>query len=468
MNRAFLGLIVVLTGFWLVGANAVQAEKRIALVIGNSAYSNISELTNPKNDAELMVTTLGSVGFEVVSAFDANFQDMSRAVKKFGKKLRSSGENTVGLFYYAGHGVQANGTNYLIPLETEIESTSDLNLEALNAADILDQMEDAGNRLNLVILDACRNNPFRGNVRSGGRGLARMNAARGSLIAFSTAPGQVAADGEGRNSPYTEALVEAIKRPGLAVEQVFKQARISVGKKTGKRQTPWEESSLEGDFYFVPGAPGPIKQQVTAPSTSEAERIWNQIKSTTNIEILETYSTQYKSTFFATLAQARIEELNKSKNVAILVPNPVKIVPNPDRVSQRRGQYLVMECGAIKDELTGLTWYVGPDRNTTWHDAQSWTQNLRACGGGWRSPSIRDIKTIYDPAYEAGVGFYTARRHWPAHMHPVFDQIGGGSWIWSKEAVGRSKARSYNMNQGLTVKYSKSNTRFSTRAFAVK
>ena len=311
-------IVMLIVGLSSLLVGSAFAEKRIALVIGNSAYENVSPLANPKNDADLMVTTLQEAGFEVVSATDVNYRDMRKAVKTFGQKLRASGEDTVGLFYYAGHGVQANGTNYLIPLETEIESQSDLDLEALDAGDILGQMEDAGNRLNLVILDACRNNPFKSSMRSSGRGLARMSAARGSLIAFATAPGQVAADGIGRNSPYTIALVEAIKQPGLAVEQVFKRARVNVGKSTGKRQTPWEESSLEGNFYFVPAETTKSTKTPASPF-SEAERIWDQIKTTQSIVVLSKFAVTYKDSFFATLAQQRIDQIRREKKQATSV-----------------------------------------------------------------------------------------------------------------------------------------------------
>jgi len=248
----------------LVCAAPALAEKRVALVIGNSAYTAISPLDNPKNDADLMAATLRDVGFEVVSATDVDVRAMGRAVRDFGKALRLAGKDAVGLFYYAGHGVQVGGANYLLPVGSEIDTEADLRIDAFSASDVLAQMEEAGNALNLVILDACRNNPFQGKFRSGSRGLARIKAASGALVAFAAAPGQVAADGAEANSPYTAALAVAMKEPGLAVEQMFKRVRVSVESQTGGAQTPWEESSLRGDFYFVPGSslsppvPGPV------------------------------------------------------------------------------------------------------------------------------------------------------------------------------------------------------------------
>ena len=242
---------LILPVLLLASATAASAQKRIALIIGNSAYETISPLDNPKNDADLMRQALEEVGFEVVVARDAKIRDMHKAVRTFGSKLRAAGKDAVGLFYYAGHGVQSHGTNYLIPIGAQIESDADLAIEALSASQILRQMEDAGNTLNLVILDACRNNPFKGKVRSATRGLTRINAASGTLVAFSAGPGQVAADGTSRNSPYTAALAKYIRTPNLPVEQMFKQVRIAVEDETGGRQTPWEESSLRGDFYFA-------------------------------------------------------------------------------------------------------------------------------------------------------------------------------------------------------------------------
>lgn len=227
-------------------------ERRIALVIGNSDYDT-GPLPNPARDAELMAQTLRDVGFEVIARTDANQLEMKRAIQAFGDSLNEAGQDGVGLFYYAGHGVQAGGRNYLVPVGARIQRESDMEIEGVAADWVLAQMEYARNRLNLVVLDACRNNPFARSFRSGASGLARMDAPSGTLIAYSTAPGAVATDGTGRNSPYTAALAAAMGRPGLAVERVFKQVRIKVMEQTDGQQTPWEASSLTGEFAFVPG-----------------------------------------------------------------------------------------------------------------------------------------------------------------------------------------------------------------------
>ncbi len=328
------------------------AQKRIALVIGNSGYTLISPLSNPKNDAALMSATLKDVGFEVITAIDADRRGMSRAVKKFGKRLRTAGEDAVGLFYYAGHGIQANGTNFLVPIGAEIEDQSDLTLETVSASDILAQMESAGNALNLVILDACRNNPFKGRVRSGSRGLARINAASGSLVAFAAAPGQVAADGTGMNSPYTKALTKAMKQPGLAIEQVFKQARRGVEEATGGQQTPWEESSLKGDFSFIPvehksvAAIQPTLPAATGANNSALEvAYWNSIQSSQEPAVFKAYLSRFPNGTFTELAKiklkylepkvARLSPTTQSDN-STTPPEPAKSIVSTGLFSNRK------------------------------------------------------------------------------------------------------------------------------------
>lgn len=231
------------------------AEPRLALVIGNSNYGGgLGRLPNPANDAALMASTLTQLGFKVTRLLDADQKQMKRAISDFGSALAAAGPNAAGLFFYAGHGVQVGGENYLIPLHAEISKEADVELEAVPADWVLKQMEFAGNSLNIVILDACRNNPLSRSVRAASRGLARMDAPKGSFIAYSTAPGETAADGSGANSPYTAALAKAMLTPGVAIEETFRNARVDVLKATGEQQIPWESSSLTGAFYFQPGA----------------------------------------------------------------------------------------------------------------------------------------------------------------------------------------------------------------------
>jgi hypothetical protein len=222
-------------------------EQRIALVIGNSAYIS-GPLKNPVNDATDIAATLQKIGFKVNLKKNANLETMEGAIEDFGNQLKRGG---VGLFYYAGHGVQVNGINYLIPVNAKINKESDVRYKAVDTGRILDEMANANNGFNIVILDACRDNPFGKSFRSASRGLAIVsNSPSGTFISYSTSPGQVASDGEGRNSPYTKALLENITKPGLTINDVFMNVRSKVKKQTG--QLPWELSSLEGRFYFVP------------------------------------------------------------------------------------------------------------------------------------------------------------------------------------------------------------------------
>jgi len=235
----------------VAGSNlGLAAEPRIALVIGNSSYAE-SPLANPANDARVIAETLRRLGFDVIERIDADRKTIQLASFELQDRLIEAGKDAVGLFYYAGHGVQVGGQNYLIPLNSVIKKEREVAIEAVSASFILKQMEFAGNRMNFVILDACRNNPLTRNFRSATRGLARMDAPHGSLVAYSTGPGEVAADGTGMNSPYTEALVQAIQTPGVPAEKMFKLVRNRVMDATNGEQTPWEESSLTGEDFSL-------------------------------------------------------------------------------------------------------------------------------------------------------------------------------------------------------------------------
>jgi formylglycine-generating enzyme required for sulfatase activity len=242
---------------------APVTQNRWALVIGNGAYgAEVGPLLNPVNDATDMAAALRSLGFDVNLVLNATRQQMEEALAAFRRQLRPGG---TGLFYFAGHGAQVEGTNYLIPIGANVEQAVTAKAESVSAEQVLASMTAAGTALNILILDACRNNPFlsRWPVRVP-RGLAPMQAARGSFIAYATAPGAVATDGAGRNGTYTKYLLRYLTTPGLLVEQMFKRVRVAVEEETGGAQTPWEASSLQGDFSFLPTAaasPGPMVVQ---------------------------------------------------------------------------------------------------------------------------------------------------------------------------------------------------------------
>jgi len=248
MKRITTALVLALVAILLLPSSGFSDQsRRLALVIGNAAYKN-SPLRNPVNDAYDMARTLRTMDFEVIHRKNVGQRVMEKAIREFGKQLRKGG---VGLFYFAGHGMQVNGRNYLIPIGAVIYEETDIKYEAVDAGRILAAMQNAGNSLNIVILDACRDNPFARSFRTNAQGLAHMDAPTGTLIAYSTAPGMVATDGEGRNAVYTKYFLKYITTPGLTIEQVLKKVRVEVINETGNKQVPWESSSLTGDFYFA-------------------------------------------------------------------------------------------------------------------------------------------------------------------------------------------------------------------------
>ncbi|MEM9147377.1 MAG: caspase family protein [Pseudomonadota bacterium] len=242
-----------------VAAAPAAAEDRLALVIGNAGYRNIPALANPVNDAELMARTLRDAGFEVTVVLEANRDTMRRAVEGFGQNLQSARPGALALFYFAGHGVRSDGFNYLLPLGVEIRSEADIATEAVAAEWVLEEIEVPG-ITNVMVLDACRNNPFDhggpGRLPELGDGLAKMTARNGNLVAYATGPGDVALDGTGANSPYTAALARAIETSRLDVEGLFARVRNEVETETAGAQIPWESSSLETAVFLQP-APAP-------------------------------------------------------------------------------------------------------------------------------------------------------------------------------------------------------------------
>ncbi len=230
-------------------AAALLQEKRLALVIGNSSYPGSSQLANPANDAQDVATTLRDLGFEVMLYTNLDKKKMRQAIDDFGFKLI---DYQLGMFYYAGHGVQSEGVNYLVPVDANPQAESDIRFDCLQADLVVGKMEQA-RTANIIVLDACRNNPFERSLRRGGNegGLAGMDAPSGSYIAYATAPGKTAADGTGRNGLYTSALLNNLKVPNLPIEQVFKRVRLEVKRQSNDRQEPWESSSLTKDIYFI-------------------------------------------------------------------------------------------------------------------------------------------------------------------------------------------------------------------------
>ncbi|TDK51049.1 caspase family protein [Antarcticimicrobium luteum] len=323
LRRALL-LMVLVVGV----VRGAAAEERLALVIGNSAYGTVTALENPVNDARLIATALERLGFDVTLISDASQIAMKRGIAQFGRELREAGKEATGLFYYAGHGVQSFGTNYLLPVDVALADPADLDLVAVEAQSVLRQMYSARNRTNIVILDACRNNPFSTLPAFDDNGLAEMQAPTGTFLAYATEPGGVALDGAGGNSPFTQALAEALEQPGQPIEQLFKQVRVAVLERTGGQQTPWDTSSMTSDFFFSAAA---------APSdTLEELQVWRSVQAAGDPVQLMLFLRAYPDSVYAAEARRLLEsvmeyELATGKDSA---PSASRSGPSPDEQTQ--------------------------------------------------------------------------------------------------------------------------------------
>ncbi len=289
------------------GASEAFAENRVALIIGNGSYKS-SRLKNPRNDARLMAKTLAAAGFDVMTVMDASAGNMRQAVSDFGSRLQTPG--SVALFYYAGHGVQVDGDNYLIPLDADIRNSEDVTEYGIALQSVMRTMERSGARMNIVVLDACRDNPFSAGAWTASiNGLASVVAPADTLIAYATGPGQLADDGEGSNSPYTAALSSEILQPGATLEDVFRATRRHVLERTGNRQTPWEHSSLVSQFYFVPK----IDDSATQPPGGSGQdarvaemEAWERVKGSQDAEAFKAHIALFPDGLFSELAAVRL------------------------------------------------------------------------------------------------------------------------------------------------------------------
>jgi uncharacterized caspase-like protein len=339
MKRLYLAAFLTLSVLAGIGhACAAPSEPRIALVVGNSAYRNAPPLRNPVNDARDMAKALRELGFQVIQLENGTKQQLERAIGQFSAKLTDS---SVGLFYYSGHGIQENGHNYLIPVEAELATEGSVMLETVDVDVVLQLMNLAQTRVNLVILDACRSNPFERRFRGLGRGLAPVEQApRGTLIAYSTAPGKVASDGDGANGLYTAELLKAIRQPGLTVEQIFKTVRIGVSTASNDNQTPWEASSLTGEFFFKPlapvvAAPSPPPAPAPAANPDAADiAFWNSIKDASQAAPFETYLKRFPKGLFSDLAQFKIAALAKPTGTQAPSAPSASVSPTSPPVAQ--------------------------------------------------------------------------------------------------------------------------------------
>jgi formylglycine-generating enzyme required for sulfatase activity/uncharacterized caspase-like protein len=300
----------VLCVFWLAHPGRALAqtggnEHRVALIIGNAGYKT-SPLRNPVNDARAMRDKLKRMGFDVVYFENLQVKQVGSALREFRNAIRPG---SVALFFYAGHGLQVRGENYLPTVDADLSSEEDVPYQALSLSAVLNTMEDSKAAVNLVLLDACRNNPFARNFRSQAQGLARVQAPSGTLIHYATRPGSVAEDGGGKHGTYTEALLKQIDEQGVPIETSLKRVTIRVREVTKGKQEPWMEGSLTGDFYFIvsPGAQVTV-QAVPAPTTAD-EAAWQASESIGTAAAYQAYLNEYPKGLYAAAARIKLAGL---------------------------------------------------------------------------------------------------------------------------------------------------------------
>jgi hypothetical protein len=325
-NRLLRAVAVAAIAFAAAGAFAAE---RVALLIGNNQYAS-TPLRNAVNDAKDLSEALKELGFKVIVRENASRRDMIEAIREFGQALE--GANTA-LFFYAGHAMQFKDRNYLVPIDAAMGSEEDVTFFSVEIGQIFDRMDRARTRFNFLILDACRDNPFAASFKTTSQGLAQMSSPSGTLIAYATAPGSVAADGYGRNGIYTKHILQNIRVPDLPVEIMFKRVREGVERETRKLQTPWDSSSLKGDFAFNasgarPAAAGGPASGPSADSTLAIEReFWSSVRDSNRPEDIRAYLDKYPNGNFASLAKNRLDALVRPARTATADPAPARATP---------------------------------------------------------------------------------------------------------------------------------------------
>jgi hypothetical protein len=319
-RRKFLGSLATITGASVIPravlgaiADSVGIDvPRIGLIIGNSQYQR-GPLLNPTNDAKAISATLAELGFQCQLLLDADLHAMSDAVQQYGARLAS--QKAIGLFYYAGHGAQLAWKNYLIPVDAVLSTLDDMPRKTLELNTLLSVLSKAANPMNVIILDACRDNPFGSGVPVERKGLSQFDAPPGSLLSYSTAPGNTASDGDGANGLFTENLLREMRVPGAKLEDVFKRVRLKVRIKSGGQQIPWESTSLEEDFYFSRTQEQLVKisEERKVQLFNEELAVWNASKATQTVASMEDYLARYPDGNFSQLAQVQLDLLLKKQ-----------------------------------------------------------------------------------------------------------------------------------------------------------
>ena len=458
--RILLALLILV---FIYPSSLISAmERRTALVIGNGSY-NSGPLKNPANDASDMAALLKKLGFSVTLKKNVGLQEMEEAFEAFGNQLKRGG---VGLFYYAGHGVQVSGANYLLPIGAKINKVADVKYQAVDANKILDEMATANNGLNIVMLDACRDNPFGRSFRNASRGLAIVSSApSGTFISYSTSPGNVARDGDGRNSPYTAALLKYLQSPGLSISDVFINVRAKVKKETG--QVPWELSSLEGQFYFMPGSAKTVTGKVESAVPSPTDEL---LEENRKLEDEQSRLEEEKAAFAKKKAidekrqkiaeeKERLEAEKEAARQAELERKQAKktttlaMAKRPSSgETGRDGRFIAYDNGTVMDTRTNLMWAAKDNGSSiNWQGAKSYCENYR--GGGysdWRMPTQDELAGLYDAAktYRSDGGYdvhLTESIHWAwasetRGSEAAFFSFNGGHRGWGRQSVDPARA----------------------------
>jgi hypothetical protein len=427
--------------------SAANTDKRVALVIGNGRYVRGAALKNSTNDARDMASSLRGLGFDVIEKRDVTQKEMNRAIIEFGNKLTP---DTVALFYFAGHGMQVRGKNYLLPVDAQIGNESTVRAETVDVDTVLDQL--GASPLNIVILDACRNNPFERKFRSTGGGLAQIDAPKGTLIAYATAPGHTAADGDGKNGLYTQELLKAMQQPGLTVEQVFKRVRSGVTRASNDQQTPWESSSLTGEFYFKAGTQvaqlgggigsGRSKEQIE-------DELWDAIKNEGKPSVFEEYIKQYPKGRYLAQARVKLASLRTTKpinSVELSAPKEMwEFLFNDSKYnvdySVAVNSFTRLPSGFLDVQVKGV-WVTGPLKDGTSYKVEDIVVN---CELGQIAPyllayfstdgaKIQQSRSFYPTRDDALKNPMIAHSGTPNYFGPLFDHVCRVHWRLKGEA----------------------------------
>ena len=443
----------------------MKTEQRVALVIGNDLYNHkrLATLQNPVNDARAMRKALKNLGFKVEYGENLNVRAMNKKMSKFSKKLRSGG---VGLFFFAGHGIESSGKNYLMGKDSNIDDEEDVSYESLELQKVLDKMQNSNNRLNIVLLDACRNDPF---SRGGEGGLAKSTA-RGTFIAYATSPGDVAEDGKGTNGVFTTQILKNINQAGGPIERMFKNVKVGVLNATNERQRPWTNSDITGDFFFKLGTSNLFEAK---PKKESSFSFKNEAPTTFSLRINTDPSnakvsiTNIKAKYYNGIKLKKgTYKIKVSKNAyttkrgTINLESDTEITVSLDKkvkqTSLKQSKVNTNSKEIWKDKETGLIWQVDvPNKEYKWKEAKSYCKNLTLAGeSNWKLPSKNELKSILTKKPYKNSKSYSKKTYIKKPLLESMDMK--YQWFWSATEKNSSIAWGLNFYDGYDGYYYKS------------